>query len=250
MNLDGRRALVTGASRHLGSAIARSLASHGARVAVNHRDSKEEAARVADSLDGSSGSEPIVVAGDVSDPHQVEAMIGEVSRRFGGLDILVNNAGPYGATPLERVGRMEWDTVVDVNLKGAWLCSRAAAPLMERDGWGRVINISAVSGHVRNRGAYGFSKAAVEVLTEQLALEMGEYATVNAIAPGQVGESLDELTGIDPAWALEVTARTPRNRLVRRDEVGEIVVMLCSEAAASLTATTIHMDGGLRLNRF
>lgn len=248
MSLKGRRALITGASRSLGPAIAISLARRGVRVAVNHRTSPGEAERVIASLPRT--AEHLVVAADVSSAAAVDSMVGHLMETMGGVDILVNNAGPYGATPLSSVPTAEWDRVIDTNLKATWLCTRAVAPLMEQAGWGRVVNISAVSAHVRNRATYGLAKASVELLTEQLALEMGRYATVNAVAPGQIAESLAEMSSIDREWAAGVTDRTPRRRLVTRGEVGEVVALLCTEPFASMTGTTLHLDGGLRFNRF
>lgn len=244
-DLSGRCALVTGASRNLGPDIARALAARGARVAVNHRDSDADAQRVAAVLPGP--GDHMTVAADVTDADAVERMVETVAERFGAVDILVNNAGPYGATPLAEAGEPEWDRVIDTNLKAAWLCSRAVAPHMRQRGWGRIINISAVSGHVRNRGSYGLAKAAMEVLTEELAWEMGSFATVNAVSPGQIDESLPDLAAVAPGWAKEVLKRTPRRRLVTRAEVGEVIALLCGEAFESMTATTLHLDGGLRL---
>ncbi|MGH8916302.1 MAG: SDR family NAD(P)-dependent oxidoreductase [Acidimicrobiia bacterium] len=249
MTLEDKRALVTGASRGLGPAIALALATRGARVAVNYLESPTVAEDVAAHLPKVSGGH-MVVAGDVSSEGGSAAMIDAVVESFGGLDILVNNAGPFGATPLSEVGEEEWDRVIDVNLKGTWLCTRAAIPYMRRAGWGRVINISAVSANVRNRASYGLAKSAVEVLTEELAVEMGPFATVNAVAPGQIQESLAEMESIDDAWAAAVTDRTPRHRLVTRQEVADVVATICSENFQAMTGTTLHLDGGLRLNRF
>lgn len=250
MELTGRRALVTGASSHLGAAIANGLARKGARVAVNHRHSPQEAAQVAASLPTVPGGAHIAVQADVSDGRAVEEMVEGVVDSLGGLEILVNNAGPYGATPLSEVDDAEWNRVIDTSLKGSWLCARAAAPHMRRSGWGRVINLSAVSAGVRNRGAYGFAKAGVEDLTAQLALELAPYATVNAIAPGQILDSLEDLEAFDPDWAAAVTEATPLQRLVTRAQLGEVVAAMCSEAFSSMTGVTITIDGGLGLNVF
>lgn len=248
-SLAGRRALVTGASKNLGSAIATALARRGARVAVNYRASLTEAEAVVVELE-SHGPGHLAVAGDVSQGDEVVEMVESVVAAMGGLDILVNNAGPYGATPLSQVDETEWQRVIDTNLKGTWLCVRAAAPYLRRSRAGRVVNLSAVSAQVRNRGAYGLAKAAVEVLTEQLALELAEHSTVNAVAPGQIDESLAELSSLDRDWARAVLDRTPSRRLVTRREVGEVVALLCTDTFASMTGTTLRLDGGLGLNRF
>lgn len=247
--LEGRRAIVTGASRNLGAETAIALARHGARVAINYRGSATEAEAVL-AVMGEYGPGHLVVAGDVSSSAEVTEMVGSAVAQLGGLDILVNNAGPYGATPIMEVDDSEWERVIDTNLKGTWLCTKAAAPYLRESTDGRVVNLSAVSAQVRNRGAYGLAKAAVEVLTEELALELGPYATVNAVAPGQVAESLDELASYDEEWARAVMDQTPRGRLVTRTELAEAIALICTATFASMTGTILHFDGGLGLNRF
>ena len=247
--LAGRRALVTGASRNLGAAIAIALARHGARVAVNYRGSSAEAEAVVAEL-RKHGPGHFAVSGDVSQSDQVSEMVESTISVMGGLDILVNNAGPYGATPLSEVDESEWRRVIDTNLKGTWLCTRAAAPHLRRSTDARVVNLSAVSAQVRNRGAYGLAKSAIEVLTEQLALELADHATVNAVAPGQIEESLADLSSFDQDWARAVLERTPRGRLVTRTEIGEVVALICTKPFSSMTGTTLRLDGGLGLNRF
>jgi NAD(P)-dependent dehydrogenase (short-subunit alcohol dehydrogenase family) len=118
---------------------------------------------------------------------------------------------------------------------------------MKASGWGRVINLSAVSAAVRNRSIYGLAKAALEILTEELALELAPQVTVNAIAPGQIRESLEDMAGYNPEWARTVTEKTPLGRLVTRQEVADMVTLLCTPAFDMITGATIHMDGGLRL---
>lgn len=247
--LEGRRAVVTGASRNLGAEVAIALARHGARVAINYRGSAAEAEAVLDAVEVY-GTGHLVVAGDVSSSAEVTSMMDSAVAGLGGLDILVNNAGPYGANPIMEADESEWDRVIDANLKGTWLCTRAAAPHLRDSSDGRVVNLSAVSARVRNRGAYGLAKAAIEVLTEELALELAPYATVNAVAPGQVAESLDELSSYDQKWAQAVVDRTPRGRLVTRAELAEAIAIICTPTFASMTGTTLRFDGGLGLNRF
>ncbi|MEX1092986.1 MAG: SDR family oxidoreductase [Acidimicrobiia bacterium] len=247
--LDGRRAIVTGASRNLGAETAIALARHGARVAINYRGSATEAEAVMAALEGY-GTGHVAVAGDVSSSAEVTSMMESAVGELGGLDIVVNNAGPYGATPIMEADESEWQRVIDGNLKGTWLCTKAAAPYLRESRDGRVVNLSAVSARVRNRGAYGLAKAAVEVLTEELALELAPYATVNAVAPGQVAESLEELSSYDEEWAQAVRDRTPRGRLVTRAELAEAIAIICTATFSSMTGTILRFDGGLGLNRF
>jgi NAD(P)-dependent dehydrogenase (short-subunit alcohol dehydrogenase family) len=247
--LEGRRAIVTGASRNLGADIAVALARHGATVAVNYRGSEAEAESVLAAL-GQYGTGHVTAAGDVSSSAEVASMMDSAVAELGGLDIVVNNAGPYGATPITEADESEWERVIGVNLKGTWLCTKAAAPYLRESTDGRVVNLSAVSARVRNRGAYGLAKAAVEVLTEEMALELAPYAAVNAVAPGQVAESLDELSSYDDEWAQAVRDRTPRGRLVTRTELAEAIAIICTPTFSSMTGTTLRFDGGLGLNHF
>jgi NAD(P)-dependent dehydrogenase (short-subunit alcohol dehydrogenase family) len=177
--------------------------------------------------------------------------VAEEAMEFGGgVDVLVNNAGPYDRTPFLELSEADWDRVWDANVASIYRCTKVVAPTMRSRGWGRIVNLSAVSAHVRNRSIYGLAKSSVEVLTEQLALELGPEITVNAVAPGQIRESLDEMAGIDAGWAAQVTARTPLQRLPTRREVAELVVLLCSPIFDAVSGVTIPIDGGLRLPRF
>jgi NAD(P)-dependent dehydrogenase (short-subunit alcohol dehydrogenase family) len=144
----------------------------------------------------------------------------------------------------------EWDSVWDANVKATYLAVKEVIPGMRAAGWGRIINLSAVSAYVRNRSIYGLAKSAIVTLTEQLALELAPEITVNALAPGQILESLEDLGEFSTDWAKQVTARTPAGRLVTRAELAELVYSLCTPAFAMVTGVTIPVDGGLRLPRF
>lgn len=170
--------------------------------------------------------------------------------RLGGLEILVNNSGPFSAVPFADLPVGEYLRIWHANVTATYLATRRAAPAMREAGWGRVVNLSAVSASVRNRSIYGLAKSAVETLTEELALELGPVITVNAIAPGQIHESLEDMAGINPDWADTVAAATPLERLVRRSEVAAMVAALCTPAFDMVTGVTIPMDGGLRLPWF
>lgn len=250
MSVDGRNVLVTAGARHLGARIVEAFAAGGANIAVNYRGSREQAEALALEMTTRHGGRHIAVQADVSGSAEVARMIDEIESELGGVDVLVNNAGPFSKTPFIEMGEEEWDQVLDSNLKASYLCAAAVAPGMRARGWGRIINISAVSAYVRNRSIYGLSKAAVHTLTESLAIELGPEVTVNAVAPGQIAESLEEMSGIDPGWAEEVASRTPLRRLVTREEVAEMIVAVCGEQFDTVTGHVLPMDGGLRLPRF
>jgi NAD(P)-dependent dehydrogenase (short-subunit alcohol dehydrogenase family) len=248
---EGKRALVTGASRNLGVAICERLAAGGMSVAATYHASREAAETLAARLRSETGRVHAAVAVDVTDPNQVAAMVEAASDALGGtIDVLVNNAGPYGMTPFAEMDEAEWDSVWDANVKAAYLAVRAVVPGMRAAGWGRIINLSAVSAYVRNRSIYGLAKAAITTLTEELALELAPEITVNAVAPGQIVGSLADLGGFSVEWAEQVTERTPMGRLVTRPELAELVYLLCTPAFDMVTGVTIPVDGGLRLPRF
>ncbi len=249
--LGGHRAVVTGASRNLGAEIAARLATAGVAVAVNYRSSHDEAEAVVASLTEVGRGRHWAVAGDVADPDDAVRVVAESAKALGGpIDILVNNAGPYSATPFLDLKEEEFDRVWNANTKATYLMARAVAPGMKEGGWGRIVNLSASSAFVRNRSVYTLANAAIITLTEELAVELAPDIGVNAIAPGQILESLEALEDIVPEWAVQVVSATPRGRLATRGEIADIVVLLCSPLFDSVTGVTLPVDGGLRLNTF
>jgi NAD(P)-dependent dehydrogenase (short-subunit alcohol dehydrogenase family) len=249
--LRGKRVLVTGASRNLGAAIVERLAQAEMSVAVNYRTSKSAAEELVDRLESNTGRAHVAVAGDMGDAFEAQDAVRTAIDGLGGpIDILVNNAGPFAIAPFAELAEEEWDRVWDANVKAVYLTVREVAPAMKAAGWGRIVNVSAVSAYVRNRSIYGLSKQAVITLTEQLALELAPEVTVNAVAPGQIEESVGELAEFSPEWAEQVRSRTPAGRLVRRADIAEIVYLLCTDAFDMVTGVTIPVEGGLRLPRF
>ncbi len=248
---EGKRALVTGASRNLGVAICERLAAAGMSVAAGYHTSREPAEDLVARLRSGMGGRHVAVGADVNDAGEVAAMVTAAADALGGtIDVLVNNAGPYGMTPFAEMAEAEWDAVWDANVRASFLAVREVVPGMRAAGWGRIVNLSAVSAYVRNRSIYGLAKDATVTFTEQLALELAPEITVNAIAPGQIAESLTDLGEFSRDWAARVTERTPMGRLVTRAELAELVYVLCTPAFDMVTGLTIPVDGGLRLPRF
>lgn len=245
-----RNVLVTAGSKNLGESIARRFAAAGANVIVNYRSSSLAAELLVDFMSSRFGGKHLAARADVSDAEQVDRMMKEVVDAVGPVDVLVNNAGPYEATPYLEMNNSQWDVAVASNLKASYLMARAVAPGMREKGWGRIVNLSAVSAFVRNRSVYGLAKASIHTLTESLALELAPEVNVNAVAPGQVQESLDEMAGINPEWAESVIRSTPVGRLVTRDEVADLVLALCGPPFDVVTGAVIPVDGGLRLQSF
>jgi 3-oxoacyl-[acyl-carrier protein] reductase len=249
--LNGRRALVTGSSRNLGAAIATALAQRGARVCVQYHESKQVAEALVERLNAETGDRHAAVAGDMADPESIRMVIAEASEGLGGsIDVLVNNVGPFSMTPFATLPETEWDRVWNTNVKASYLATQCVSEGMRRQGWGRIVNISAGSAYLRNHSIYGLAKEAMIYLTEELALELGPEVTVNAIAPGQIQESADDIADFDPTFVDRAIAHTPAGRLVTRLEVAELTALLCSPAFDMVTGVTVPVDGGWRLQRF
>lgn len=254
MSLSGRGAVVTGAGRGIGAAVARSLAAHGASVVVCARTTSEIDA-VAEKL-RTAGHEAHAVPCDVSSESSVAAMAAEATRLLGTVDILVNNAGIALSNPVKRLPLEEWNRVLAVNATGTFLCSRAFLQGMLDRRWGRVINVASVAGLQGSQyiAAYTASKHAQVGFTRALAAEVaGQGITVNAICPGYVDTPMTEYsvsrivekTGVTRDEALErILALSPQHRLIRPEEIAHVAVMLCDEDAEGVNGETISIDGG------
>ena len=235
--IDGRVAIVTGGAKGLGLAIARGLAEAGAIVVITSR-SLDTAQAAASELSATA----IGLAADVTDPASVDALVHDAIARCGRLDILVNNAGTTHRAPLAALSVAQWDEVVDTNLRGTWLCCRAAAPHLRAAKRGRIVNISSMFAHVGmpSRSPYVASKGGVVALTRALALELaGDGVTVNAICPGPFMTAMH-----DPGARAGMLAAIPLGRWGDPDELGPAVLYLASDAGAFVTGTTLTIDGG------
>ena len=244
-DLTGRVALITGAGRGMGRASAERIAADGARVVVNDLD-EARATEVADRL-VSEGAEAMGVAADVSDAADVSRLVGTAREAFGGVDILVNNAGVLRRTGILALEEDEWDLVLDVNLKGTYLCTRAVLPAMKEAGWGRVVNISSSAGRsVSTLGGphYTTAKAAVLGFTRAVAKEMAPFGiTLNAVCPGLVNtEMVNEV--ITDAQTRAYADSFPIKRLAEPEEVAELVAFLASDRAAYITGASLDINGG------
>ncbi|RSN67491.1 3-oxoacyl-ACP reductase FabG [Candidatus Korarchaeum cryptofilum] len=251
MRFDGKVALVTGASRGIGRAIALALAREGANVIVNYSRDDAKAREVVDSAK-SLGSRAIMVRADVSNPMQIEEMERVVREEFGRLDILVNSAGITLRRPLEEVPYEEWRRVMEVNLNGAFYVMRAFFKLMADSGGGSIINIASVAGYIPmvGSGAYSPSKAGLIMLTELAAAEWAEYGIrVNAVCPGPI--ETDMLREEFTEEQLEIRKRLiPLGRLGRTDDVVKLVLFLASEDSSYITGESFIVDGGMAVSYY
>jgi len=249
--LDGKVALVTAGSRNLGAAIAIALAERGAVVAVNYHTSAVLAERLIDSLSTVRGTH-LAVQGDASTPAGMRSLLRDTSRQLGGreIQVLVNNYGPFAMTPFAEMPEGEWDRIWTANVKTAYVAAKEAAPGMRKLRWGRIINVSAASAYLRNHSIYTLAKASLLTLTESLAVELGPEINVNAITPGQIAESAEDVAEFDPSFVERAIDHTPLGRLVTRREVAAVVAELCGPLFAGVTGITIPIDGGWQLPRF
>jgi 3-oxoacyl-[acyl-carrier protein] reductase len=240
--LEGRVALVTGASRGIGRAIALSLAAEGAAVAVNYRERAAEARQVVDAI-RAIGRRAMAVCADVSNGNAVDSMVSEIARDLGPVDVLVNNAGIALIRGIDDLTEAEFDRTIAVNLKSAFLCTRAVLPAMRQRKWGRIVNIS--SGAARGAGGVGLhynaSKAGMEGMTRGYAARLvKEGITVNAIAP-----SLIETDMVRSGLAAS-PARIPLGRFGTAEECAQAVLMVIGNAY--MTGQTVPLNGGMSFN--
>jgi 3-oxoacyl-[acyl-carrier protein] reductase len=245
--LDGRRAIVTGASRGIGRRIAEVLGEAGARVALIAR-SESSLAQTRRLLEEKGAPEPLVVPLDVSDSAAVNAAVSRVCEAFGGLDILVNNAGLTKDQLLIRMSDADWDQVLDVDLKGVFYCCRAAARALRKSEQGRIINVSSVVALVGNAGQanYAAAKAGLHGLTLSLAKELGgKGVTVNAVCPGFI--ETDMTAGLGDRLRGRVLSQVPLGRLGATDDIARVVEFLCGSGASYVTGALIPVDGGMSL---
>jgi 3-oxoacyl-[acyl-carrier protein] reductase len=243
MQLEGKIAFVTGARRGIGRAIARAFAQNGADCVLIARTEPTELAEEIRVL----GRRALPLALDVSDAQAVEDGFKQAIKEMGGLDILVNNAGVTADNLLIRMKLEQWQSVIDVNLSGAFYCSKAAArPMLKNESGGRIINISSVIGQMGNAGQanYAASKAGLLGLTKSLAKELGSRAiTVNAIAPGFIVTDMTAEMSEEAKSAL--LGQIPLGTLGEADDVAEIALFLASGKARYITGQTFNVDGGL-----
>ncbi len=245
--LDGKRAIVTGASRGIGRAIALELARQGARVVVNFASNAAAADEVVAAI-VAMGGEALAVGADVRTADGAGRLVAACLEGFGGLDILVNNAGITRDTLLMRMSEDDWDAVLDTNLKGAFHCIKAAQRPMLKQRSGRIISIGSVSGLVGNAGQanYAAAKAGLVGLIKSVARELGARGiTCNLVAPGFVET---DMTAKLPAGILETAlSHIPLGRLGRPEDVAAAVAFLASDAAAYITGQVICVDGGMAM---
>jgi NAD(P)-dependent dehydrogenase (short-subunit alcohol dehydrogenase family) len=249
--LIGKKAIVTGAGRGIGKALAIGLAEAGADVALMARTQEDlnQTAEVIESL----GRRALVLPVDLKDQSRLSAAVRKAEAWAGRIDILINNAGMNIRTPALEVTEDEWDTIMQTNLKSAFFLSQQVGEHMKAAGGGSIVNISSVAGHValRTGVVYGSTKAALIQMTKILALEWGKYGIrINAIGPWYFKTPLTEKLLSDETFLQEVLSRTPMKRIGELPDLVGPAVFLVSDAAAYMTGQTLYVDGGMTIYGF
>lgn len=252
MKLKDKVAIVTGATKGIGRACAEEYAKEGSKVTLAGRS--EDLGEAAAEEITAQGGQAMFVACDVSDSSQVNNMVAATVERFGGLDIMLSNAGINNKAEFLDVREEDWDRVIDVNLKGVFLCGQAAARQMVKQGRGGVIinmsSVIAVLG-LKNQVAYSASKGGITQLTKAMALGLIDKGIrVNAIGPGPVATELMQRVGHNEALMNQILKRTPIGRIAECEEIGRVAVFLASDDSSFIVGQTVYADGGRMIQSF
>ena len=244
MELKGKSAIVTGGSLGIGTAIAIALAKEGANVAINYRKHDAEAKEVAKKI-GKLGRKRLVVKADVANYNDAEKMFQQVKKEFGGIDIVVCNAGINRDRVIWKMSEKDWDSVIEVNLKGYFNYNKLAATYFKDQRSGKIVNLTSINGLRGKFGQtnYSASKGGIISLTKSLAKELGKFnVNVNALAPGMVMTEMAK--SIPPEFLQKAVDETVLGRIATAEDIANVVVFLCSEKARHITGEIIKVDGG------
>ncbi|WP_077368644.1 3-oxoacyl-[acyl-carrier-protein] reductase [Anaerosalibacter sp. Marseille-P3206] len=245
MTLKDKNALVTGGSRGIGRAIALELAREGANVAITYISNSNRAEEVIDEIE-TYGVKGIAIKADVSNEEEVNNMIEIVNSEIGGIDILVNNAGITKDNLLIRMKTEDWDDVINTNLKGVYLCTKAVVRGMMKKRYGKIVNIASVVGISGNpgQGNYSASKAGIIGFTKSIAKELGSRGiNINGVAPGFVETDMTNV--LNDKIKKEMLNQIPLKRFAKPEDIADVVAFLCSEKANYITGQIINVDGGM-----
>jgi glucose 1-dehydrogenase len=242
-------AIVTGAGRGIGAAIAKAMAAEGAAVVVNYSRSGGQAHSVVEHI-AAAGGRAVPVQADIKDMDSHERIVRAAVDAYGRLDILVNNAGIEFREPFLEARPDSWEATVGVNLKGAYFMSQRAARMMVRTGGGKILNVSSIHDDVpiRNLSIYSMTKGGMKMMTKSLALELAEYRiNVNSLSPGAILTDINREVLSDPDYRARVIGMIPWKRIGNVDDLAGAAVFLCSGEADYVTGATLYVDGGILL---
>lgn len=250
MRLEGKKALVTGANRGIGRAIAIAMANEGADVVINYVEDPEAATKVCEEIEGA-GRRALAIHGDISQRADVENLFARAWDEFGPLDMLINNAGIETIIGLLDLTDDQWARVNDVNLRGTWMCSQVfARRMIDGSRRGAIVNMGSIQAGLAlpGRTHYAPTKRAIEALTANLAAELAEHdIRVNCVHPGVIETDMTQWVMRDPAALSEVLGKIPLHRVGQPEEIAGITILLASDDAGYITGQHIYVDGGMRL---
>lgn len=244
LELEGKKAIVTGSSLGIGRAIAIELALNGCDVAINYRKHEEEALKIVEEI-RAIGRQALAIKADVSVFNEVEKLIAAAMNEFKRIDILVNNAGVNRDGVIWKMTEENWDTVIDINLKGYFNTIRFTAPVMKEQNYGKIVNITSINGLRGKFGQtnYSAAKAGIVGLTKALAKELGKFnVNVNAVAPGMIETEM--MAGLPPEIIQKAKDETVLGRIAKPEDIANVVAFLCTERAKHITGEIIKVDGG------
>ncbi|MBI5359612.1 MAG: SDR family oxidoreductase [Planctomycetes bacterium] len=244
LELEGKKAIVTGSSLGIGRAIAIELARNGCDVAINYRKHEEEARKIAEEI-RTIGRQALAIKADVSVFKEVENLVTTVLSEFKRVDILINNAGVNRDGVIWKMTEENWDTVIDINLKGYFNTIRFTAPVMKEQNFGKIVNITSINGLRGKFGQtnYSAAKAGIVGLTKSLAKELGKFnVNVNAVAPGMIETEM--MAGLPPEIIQKAKDETVLGRIAMPEDIANVVAFLCTERAKHITGEVIKVDGG------
>ena len=246
-DLSGKIALVTGGGRGIGMGCSKCLAKAGAYVIINYAGHKERAEETLNAIKAEGGDGELYKA-DVQKKEEVDAMFDYIEEKFGKLDIHVNNAGVLSRYPFLELPVEEWDRLFNTNARGYFLCGQRAARIMQKNGYGRIINISSDTQYRAgvNRTHYAATKGAIGMLTKNMAKELGQYGiTVNTLAPGSIHTDFNADVLSDPAYYARAVAGIPVGRIGKPEDIGAAAVFLASDEASFVSGCFLLADGGM-----
>lgn len=248
INNDQRIALITGSSRGIGKSIAMQLANNNISVVINYKSQVEAAQKVVTEIKNNGGN-AIAVQSDITNPNEVTEMFNQIESELGNVNILINNAGIIKDSLLIRMSEEDWDEVINLDLRSAFLCTKAALRSMLRERWGRIINVGSVIGLRGQKGQanYAAAKAGLVGLTQTVAIEVASRnITVNYVAPGYV--ETDIVEHLSPERKAQILSRVPLGRFAQPDEIASMITFLVSDEASYITSQIIAVDGGMMIS--
>ena len=248
INNDQRIALITGSSRGIGKSIAMQLANNNISVVINYKSQVEAAQKVVTEIKNNGGN-AIAVQSDITNPNEVTEMFNQIESELGNVNILINNAGIIKDSLLIRMSEEDWDEVINLDLRSAFLCTKAALRSMLRERWGRIINVGSVIGLRGQKGQanYAAAKAGLVGLTQTVAIEVASRnITVNYVAPGYV--ETDIVEHLSPERKAQILSRVPLGRFAFPDEIASMITFLVSDEASYITSQIIAVDGGMMIS--